>query len=462
MNVPSPQLPDEPAAKLWELLRRNERFQAEVNRLAKWQHIANAGSGPDGARGRDADSAWSQGSSLLDCFDEQNPFAADALRWLVPEPIFRQRRIRTQPGTRYTLETTALRWSTTTGDPELKRQWKRAQLSKRLNLSEGEPNRWGPEIECVTSDDPLLADVCRDELAEWRGYFADGNKFTVETPWSEAPPGLQRSFRARWADRSGKGRVAETTFFRDWHLVDLTARAHRALKEANQLVCDLVADLGRVGRGEPEKGCPPVPTQGGNSLRVVPQVKFHLTVAEKQRLLMFDDLAQHRVFVLPHLQVEAEVESVIKELKRQLLGVLAKTHALMGTPEFWRDFVAVDAIERDEHTDTGEAIRRYIYRSPEMSAELRRKSGISGVELERHFHNGELYKPGAGASRRERKQAAKAKKLIGPILRAVNQRERPTVKRRVEFMRSLVEATFPRPDFATLNAQPQHKRKREA
>ena len=468
----TPEIPAEPAAKLWELLRRNDSFREQFMRLDGLNRIANAGIRPDGTASKRANVARNRGASLIDNLDAQNLFAADALRWLVPEPIFRQRKIRIERGTQRTLETAVHRWSTTTADPRLKRfadpnatgkrkyHWKRLPISGRSYLWKGEPTRWGPEVELVTSDDPKLAAACHDELAEWRDYFAEGRRFTVDTTWSEAPPGFQRLFRARWFEISGKGQVSETKFFRDWNLVNLTARASTAVKAANQLIRDLVADLGRVSRGKCETVCPPIPTQGGQSLRNVAQATFILTQAERLRLFMFDDLARHRVFVLPHLLSEADIGPVLEQLKRQLLVGLPKAHELMGTKEFWKDFVEVDAIESAEHVEMGEAIRLQIYRSPEMRSSLLRDSGLPPAVLDRHFCNGVLREQSAKAAPQNRLEFEKVKARIGSILRTVNQRERSTTKRRVEFMRSLVGATFPRPDFAILLAQPQHKQRR--
>lgn len=440
-------VPDEPAAKLWELLRRNERFRGAVKCLAKWQHIANASTGPDGIRGREAYRAWSRGLSLLERIDEQNPLAAGALRWLVPEPIFLQLKFRIERGTKHTLETVERQWSVTTADPKRKRQWKRGRNSDRLDPSDGEPNRWGPEIKLVTSDDPRLANECRDELAEWRDYIKAGRRFTVDTPWSEAPPTFQRLVDAHWTEISGKGRVAETEFFRDWHLVDLVARARKAVTAGNQLARDLVADLGRVGQGESEQVCPPVPTKGGHSLRVVPQMKFDLNPAEKLRLYMFDDLARHRVFALPNLLTQADVAPVLKKLRRQLLAVLPKAHDFMGTRRCWEVFVKVERFMLPGATNRTQAVSDYFHAN--IPTNRFAAAQFTEADRARWLRDGRLVPPAESAPQSEQAAFKIARKRYNEAYKAEQSSSRH-VPRWVAFIDRLSHATFPRLVMETL------------
>lgn len=403
-------VPDTPPAKLWELLRRNARFQRTVKRM---QTLEAARQGGDQRR---RDRATGHVDRALSFFARHNPCAEIALRWLAFPPLFVRREVACEIGREADLhagrtipiETVRLGWSRHPHVTE-KTKWTffksefppdsacMGSAESKANFN-GRPHCLGPEIETVTCGEPRLQHLCRDEIAEWTAYFTKRRRFTFETAWLDAPSGFQREFSAQWSRLCGKGAVAESSFFRDWNLVALVARASRKVAAANRLVRDLAWDLDRVSHGESEKVCPPVPTKGGGALRNVPQVGLTLTKAEMLRLFMFDDLASHRVFALPHLLTKEDVEPVLAELKRQLLDGLPDSHELLGTSEFWKDFVAVDAIERTESVDTGEAIRRQIYRSPEMLTALAQGAGLPRTVLARHFRNGALSEPGKEAT----------------------------------------------------------------
>lgn len=72
-------------AKLWELLRCNEVFRAEVQRLIKLDTKER-----DDCRETKKyhGKAWNQSFRLVDQVSRLHPFAGVALQWLVPEPLF--------------------------------------------------------------------------------------------------------------------------------------------------------------------------------------------------------------------------------------------------------------------------------------------------------------------------------------------------------------------------------------
>src|ERR1041385_61750 len=72
-------------AKIWELLRRNDKFRSAVMRLArldakdKENHTKT---------GKYHGPAWEKSCRQIETAMEQHSFAGVALQWLVPEPLF--------------------------------------------------------------------------------------------------------------------------------------------------------------------------------------------------------------------------------------------------------------------------------------------------------------------------------------------------------------------------------------
>lgn len=72
-------------AKIWELLRRNQAFRSDVQRLAEldakernnWEKT-----------GTYHGAAWQKSYRLVKRIGASHPFAGVALQWLVPEPLF--------------------------------------------------------------------------------------------------------------------------------------------------------------------------------------------------------------------------------------------------------------------------------------------------------------------------------------------------------------------------------------
>ncbi|MBX3732237.1 MAG: hypothetical protein KF791_06545 [Verrucomicrobiae bacterium] len=311
----------------------------------------------------------------------------------------------------------------------------------------GWPICLGPEIETLTSDEPRLQPSCRDEIAEWTAYHTAGRRFTLDTPWPDTPVGFRRTFGAQWARLCGEGRVAETDFFRDWNLATLAARASKAVKAANRLVGDLVGDLDRVRRGESETVCPPVPTRGGNSFRSVPQVGFSLTEAEEHRLFLFDDLARHRVFALPHLLTREDVGPVLAHLKRQLLAGLPEARDLLGTPRCWEVFLGVEARRLPGATGRGQAISDYLRSN--ISATRFAAASFTDADRARWLRNGQLIPPPATAPPSDHEAFEHAKRNFNHAYKAEQNSSRH-IPRWVAYVDTLIQATFPRMDMQAL------------
>ena len=176
-------MPIEPAAKLWNLLRHSDTFSKAVESQ------------------RELLNEFEKGFHELREMDRQNPVAADALRWLVPQPLFLERKVRP---IKQSAEMITIRLGMgLTADPR----------DPNWTWFEGEPeawpvDRWGPIIENTMTGKRLLGP---DALAEWRNY---NRRFTLDTPWGQAPPGFQRIVREHWTRLTmGNDSPFRTDFF---------------------------------------------------------------------------------------------------------------------------------------------------------------------------------------------------------------------------------------------------------
>lgn len=454
----TPYLPDNPPAKLWELLRRNPRFRRAERRLRELEAIRQRGE--PGAWDRAAGSALRTLSSL----GRFNPCAETALRWLAFPPLFVRRVIACPPGqgdkaaqTKVGIpETIRLGWGRRPHEtPES--PWKHfcsdypadphglSSAESKANFY-GWPICLGPMVETVTSGDPRLQPSCRDEIAEWEAHVTRGPCFTLDTPWPDTPPGFRRTFAAQWSHACGQGHVAETDFFRDWHLSDLAVRAGKAVKGANRLIRELAGDLDRVRRGQTETVCPPVPTEGG-SIRQIPQAEFRLTETEQVKLFDFNDLRRHRVFALPHLLTREDVEPILKKLKQQLLAGLPEARDLLGTPRCWEVFLGIEARQRPDATDRGQAISDYLRSN--ISAARFAAARFTDADRARWLRNGHLIPPPATAPPSDHEAFECAKRNFNHAYKAEQNSSRH-VPRWVAYVDTLIRATFPRMDMQAL------------
>jgi hypothetical protein len=239
----SPRHPDNPCsldeneqipAKIWELLRRNECFAKAVARLRtldqdpKFQDT--------GAVRRNLEIAY----TMVRHMEERSAFAATALKWMVPNPLFQIRQVAIPKGLDLrgrqfvSLFTVKLQQGTT-ADPADKDHWRTFEAqgdtdAESMANHNGQPMRRGPDVSFQTSDDTRFCSKV-NPVEEWRAYFSNGKRFTLETPWREAPPQFKREFCFHWRHLDSRAtnpitgtRIDvpcehETHFFQDWSLL---------------------------------------------------------------------------------------------------------------------------------------------------------------------------------------------------------------------------------------------------
>jgi hypothetical protein len=306
---------DQVPAKIWELLRHNDTFRADVQRLSK---LDTEERNNRAKTGEHHGSAWVESWQLLESIKERHPFAGVALEWLVPDPLF-EIHYKALPsnldltGKRSAPLVTVKLQQGSNPDPKDKEHWRTFEAQGEqdaesvANLN-GRPWRRGPHVHLQLSTDPRFCDKV-DPLQEWRDYFTAGRKFTVDTPWCDAPPQFKREFSFLWRqlDSRTKNRVTgtridapyehETDFFQSWHLTDF-----RASGSSNLSKDDLV------------------------------------------KVLKFNQLADdYRVFAIPNtIRTRMEARRVADWLYDQLAANLpAREPELYGSPLQWDIFLTV-------------------------------------------------------------------------------------------------------------------------
>ncbi len=83
-NLTGEQEDEQIPAKIWELLRRNTRFRADVERLRKLDGKERA---TYAASGKYHGPAWEKSCALVREVEPRHSFAHVALQWLVPETL---------------------------------------------------------------------------------------------------------------------------------------------------------------------------------------------------------------------------------------------------------------------------------------------------------------------------------------------------------------------------------------
>ena len=457
---------------MWELLRRNDRFRKAAAWLAAVDSYTRSGDADEARLAR------ARGERMLHVMGRVNHFAAEALRWLVPCPLFTLREIAAPHDfdaveRKLAHRVIRLGWGITP-DPSDSAHWRWFEsdlptgdeevdslhsADAKANFA-GWPSRWGPSIQTVTSVDPRLVRACRDGISSWREWFAEF-QFTVETPWDQAPPGFKDIFRHHWRSLPGGSHAGEETdFFRGWDLGRTLTHACKVVDAANRCIQVLVSDLDRVRRGEPEMVCPSAPTTDGSfAVREVPQFVLALDRQDFARIIQFTRHADQHVFAIPHPLTRSDAHAIFRKLAEQVARDLPDQRELLGTPEFWGDFLAVDAIQRTERVDTSEAIRRHIRRTHVPQHELAsvRRQLPPGV-LDRWFVDGFL-RPRPRSGRRDNDEWRRVNTLLAPILRKVDQTWRTPILKRVHYLHTLSRAAFPRLDFNLLTRLTPNKRK---
>jgi hypothetical protein len=316
LKVEGEQIP----AKIWELLRRNDRFRRAVRRLTDLDtqvaHLSKA-------EPRCAHPAWRAAFQMIKALSRagRHPFAACALEWLVPEPIFRIRQVAPRPskeGGRRLV--TVLRGEGTTPDPRDKRSWRWFSDMARPRLRGGWIRR-GPELRRRTKEDPRVTDK-GEAFKEWEDYGSDHGPFTGEDSWRDAPPEFRRRFLRLWRqlesrsadpaieDRAGSPELHEENFFVGWRLQDLLSAA----AETGSLSVEAVA-----------------------------------------RSLRFDELARdYRLFAVPKaVRTRSEARRLARWIFDQLLirengsALPDREREIFGTELQWRIFLTVAALQQD-------------------------------------------------------------------------------------------------------------------
>lgn len=323
--------PNEQApAKFWELLRRNTRFQKAVTRLAELDQRPRL---PDGSTERQPREI---GLAMVRRLRQLHPFAATALQWLVPEPLFEISHAAIPAdldlaGKQFVSLVTVKLQEGTTPAPADKANWRTYEAQGEHDAHsianfQGRLWRRGPRVEVQESDDPRFCSKL-DPLQEWRDYFErDRKTFTLSTPWRDAPPQFQREFAFLWRHLDSRTtnpitgtRVDapcehETNFFTGW---------------------DLMSRLGQQPNSE-----------------------------DAARALMFTDLARdYRIFVFPKsIRTRTEARRVADWLAEQLTrspdgtDLPKREKEALGSPLLW-DMLLVYEDRRREGEEHVTALR---------------------------------------------------------------------------------------------------------
>lgn len=296
-------------AKIWELLRRNEKFHRAVTKL---QHIDAAAKTE-----RTIGNAWFAADRLVKTLKEHHDFAGHALQWLVPEPLFRVSKVAIPKdidlsGKSWVALDTITQGESTTPDIKDRKQWTWRRVKPRQPQAGGNIMRRGPTVEWQTSADPRFQSTV-NPIAEWQEYHSKYGAFTLARSWKETPPEFKRVFCWLWRQRDSRAKDSrtgqrfdapiphETNFFQGWNLKS------------------------SIGRN------------------TLDQEAF-------ARAYTFDDLAQHyRVFALPNsIRSRSEASLMADWLFSQLVKNLpAREPELFGSPLQWDILLTVEDLIRD-------------------------------------------------------------------------------------------------------------------
>lgn len=206
-------------AKLWELLRRNAAFQEAFARLLAYDQKSRKSK-------HYPNSEWQKRAEvLLRRCAQNNSFAAIALQWLVPEPVFwidrRNGRKGWIDGCGLTPDTRDRSW-----------HWRPRDNQPHPSIIW---SRRGPQLWHTSRKGRAFL--------EWKGWHKTkgwhlGRKwFDCSTAWPGTPAGFRHAFSFLWRSRYDSRpvnpitrnridcpRVHEVLFFEGWRLADLLAR----------------------------------------------------------------------------------------------------------------------------------------------------------------------------------------------------------------------------------------------
>ena len=231
-------------AKIWELLRRNKSFRADVERLIK----LDAKERDDWKKtGKYHGEAWKKSCRLIGRIKGQHPFAGVALQWLVPEPLFhcyvsawpRGKKWKKRPvfATRFIQTGKGL-------TPNIKDKHWVWRNEGKPDIA-GHPIRRGPEVHWTKSRFKALRSKV-NPILEWKQYRWP---FTTDHSWSDAPPQLRRDFLFIWRrhfdcrpknpisnDRCDSPSPHETNFFQGWNLLQRIMSNNCTMEDATRNV----------------------------------------------------------------------------------------------------------------------------------------------------------------------------------------------------------------------------------
>lgn len=396
-------VPSELPGRLWELLRRNLRFRRAVAGMVELR---------EQLEGPDVQWAYEAGVRRLNVLRERvrNDFAVTALRWLTGRLVFQVTEIgRNAKGKSVQLRASE-GWTPQPDDPS----WKWFESGPVHLAGETDPRdrasyrldrvgrlTWGPAVTTTRSKDPGLTKQCHDHVSEWQAHQGE---FTVGTPWAEAPPGFRRAFTGAWNDLTGGWRQGkETGFFRR----------------------DLMKLAGSLARR-------------------------NLSVEDHAALIEFQDLARCRVFAVPRVLQRREVWPLFKKLAAAVKQALPHQGDLLGPPMFWAALLAVEKLKADEKLSDKRAVQRYIERdlvAPKVAKAMRKRK-VPEAQWRRWCPEGRML------PRPTNQVTGQVWVLIcdiaSPVIREAKRPWSGQIPRRLEYMRRLIRATFPRLDLDKL------------
>lgn len=448
-------------AKLWELLRRNEKFKRQVQKLKRLRSASQTPT-PDAKKSAKARSkeiearrdAHDQGRALIQRFDASNSFAAVALMWLVPEPEFRveryqvskeKTRSRTDKKRAFLarLENIGIGRGTTP-DSSDDQHWRWFGSSSQENINGG-LNRWGPRVRRVTDREDTLLPSRPDELQEWRQFFSGGREFNLKTAWPNTPPQFRREFSDCWKNlRGGPMKIWTTDFFQEWALDSVLARAHKAIQECHNVILNLIATIDSISRKNFNKSNPRECPKVGSVLERIEVPTFRIQKIERVRCIQFDVLRRHMVLAATPPRTTADAAALGQILTRALQKQLEKGYQTLGTEAEWQDFLRVERALSEGGTSVGTALRTVLFRDY-VEVQIKRNKDYLKIAplIERWWKNGHLLPLASGSTRCDRANRKRARALVNPLLRKAQQSYSTTIRSRYDHIKSLIAETFP-------------------
>lgn len=452
-------LPDCPAAKLWELLRRNPKFRADVDGLTRLRTETESPNRKTRLRGLE------QGLKFLHEVQSRNEFAHLALQWLEPQPIFieehRVRRNESEARTRGVIRwrTVRLGFGITPDTGHESWQWFRTKPGP-LGSTEaqanhaGWPTRWGPRVVRRLVRGSKRDAHSLDPIAEWADWFAR-RTFTVDSAWPETPPGFRRDWECLWRRCSGTGQKARlTNFNRGWSPSEIVVRARQEIREANRYIQGLVGDLDSDRPDSAGTTAPATPTRGGGRLRQYGKFRLNLSTAEEEALIQFDLTQQWQLVELPVLLSRKAARQTLRALESEIIKGLPKVHELLGTRCAWETYLSVEPFRKGGADDLGKAMGLF-FRSRVRTRHLS-GSGVSSRSVARWLDEGALRPLPSHATEAEAAERRAVEAAVSRAATEERQRNRQ-LEGRVRFLDDLSAATYPAFDAKQLGEKSPHR-----